>query len=274
MEEDEPALTNCLLHHADVLDPSPDCYLNSECYLNYPSPEEMAYPLNYELLRQQQQQDVTLQADMQKRPQVFTVQPFDGVDLICYHTPQKQWRIALPTAMLEHIVIWYHRVLNHCGMTRLYDSIATHLYHPQLKKIVEQVVPQCGVCRKYKLPGPGYGHVPPRIASGTPWYEVQVDLIGPWKVTVQGIEVEFSALTCIDPVTNLVEIIRVNNKSAAHVSQQFENSWLARYPKPVACIHDQGTEFTGYEFQMLLQRQGIKDRPTTVKNPQANAICE
>ena len=40
------------------------------------------------------------------------------------------------------------------------------------------------------------------------------------------------------------------------------------------CIHDNGGEFTGHEFQTLLQQQGISDKPTTVKNPQANAICE
>ena len=39
-------------------------------------------------------------------------------------------------------------------------------------------------------------------------------------------------------------------------------------------IHDPGTEFIGYHFQHMLQRNGIRARSTTVKNPQANAICE
>jgi hypothetical protein len=40
------------------------------------------------------------------------------------------------------------------------------------------------------------------------------------------------------------------------------------------CIHDNGGEFTGEHFQLRLQTNGIKDVPTTVKNPQANSICE
>jgi hypothetical protein len=40
------------------------------------------------------------------------------------------------------------------------------------------------------------------------------------------------------------------------------------------CIHDQGGEFIGQGFKHMLQRNGIDDVPTTVKNPQANAICE
>jgi transposase InsO family protein len=55
---------------------------------------------------------------------------------------------------------------------------------------------------------------------------------------------------------------------------QFENIWLSRYPRPQHCTHDQDTDFIGAEFQYMLMRSGIKDVPTTVRNPQANAICE
>jgi transposase InsO family protein len=40
------------------------------------------------------------------------------------------------------------------------------------------------------------------------------------------------------------------------------------------CVHDNGGEFLGHEFQQLLAQAGITSVPTTVKNPQANAICE
>jgi hypothetical protein len=81
-------------------------------------------------------------------------------------------------------------------------------------------------------------------------------------------------LTCIDPVSNLVEITRIQNKSAAHVGMIFENNWLARYPKPERCVHDNGGEFIGAEFQRILSLNGVHDVPTTIKNPQSNAICE
>ena len=54
----------------------------------------------------------------------------------------------------------------------------------------------------------------------------------------------------------------------------FENNWLARYPCPSCCIHDNGGEFTGAAFSHMLHANGIKDITTTVKNSQANAICE
>ena len=54
----------------------------------------------------------------------------------------------------------------------------------------------------------------------------------------------------------------------------FENNRLAQYPRPSRCIHDNGGEFTGAAFLHMLCANGIKDVTTTVKNPQANAICE
>ena len=49
---------------------------------------------------------------------------------------------------------------------------------------------------------------------------------------------------------------------------------MDRYPWPKICIHDNGGEFTGWEFQNLLRATSIKDVPTTSRNPQENAICE
>jgi hypothetical protein len=81
-------------------------------------------------------------------------------------------------------------------------------------------------------------------------------------------------LTCIDRITNLVELTRIDNKTAAHVAMKTENTWMARYPRPQRCVHDKGGEFMGYEFQRMLQQNGIQDVPTTSRNPQANAVCE
>ena len=85
-----------------------------------------------------------------------------------------------------------------------------------------------------------------------PWQEVAVDLVGPWVLNVQGQQVKFSALTIIDIVTNLTEIVRIENKTAAHIALLFENTWLARYPRPMQVIFDQGGEFIGIHFPMML----------------------
>ena len=72
----------------------------------------------------------------------------------------------------------------------------------------------------------------------------------------------------------LSEAIRIDNATSAHCALQFTNHWLARYPKPQRCVHDQGSEFIGLTFQHMLLQNDIQSVPTSVRNPQANAICE
>lgn len=198
-----------------------------------------------------------------------------NVNLICYiPEPNAPWKIFLPTEILDPAVRWYHLALSHIGQNRLYDTMSQHLYHPDLRRKTEDVVTHCDACQKQKQVGRGYGYTAPREAAAHPWRDVAVDLVGPWPLTIGGYEHKFMALTIIDMVTNLVELVRLENKTSAHVALQFENTWLSRYPKPLHCIHDQGGEFTGYAFQRLLQRMNIHSHPISVKNPQANSICE
>jgi hypothetical protein len=85
---------------------------------------------------------------------------------------------------------------------------------------------KCKDCQKYKLAGHGYGLLPERELQIAPWEEVAINLIGPWKVKVNGQQVEFNALTCIDTASNLVELIRIDNKTANHICEKFTQSWL------------------------------------------------
>ena len=50
-------------------------------------------------------------------------------------------------------------------------------------------------------------------------------------------------------------------------------TWFCRYPRCSEIIYDNGSEFK-LHFQSLCDTFGLKRKPTTVKNPQANAILE
>ena len=89
---------------------------------------------------------------------------------------------------------------------------------------------RCDLCQRLKNLGRGHGDLASREATLLPWRDVAVDLIGPWELTMGNEKVSFTALTIIDLVTNLVEIVRLDNRSAAHTAMHVENTWLARYP--------------------------------------------
>ena len=78
----------------------------------------------------------------------------------------------------------------------------------------------------------------------------------------------------IDPATGWFKIAPVTTKSADIVANIVEQTWLNRYPWPQEVILDRGTEFMAEFAQMITEDYGIKKKPITKQNPQANAIVE
>jgi hypothetical protein len=103
------------------------------------------------------------------------------------------------------------------------------------------------------------------------------------------------ALTMIDPVTNWFKVVAlslvrqlktmtVNSKESSIVEEIFDKTseriarlvnkaWLSRYPRCRYIIYNNCSEFK-LNFEYLCITYGIKRKPTTIKNPQANAIFE
>jgi transposase InsO family protein len=248
-----------------------------DCFVTLPATEGVDFELTYPRIAAAQERDAGLRLLRQKYPEKY-VQTLlaPGIQLTCFLKAHNDpLRIYLPEELLSNAIRWYHLALGHIGQNRLCDTMALNFHHPALRDRIDSIVSTCDSCQRNKQVNRGHGTTAGREAGTHPWREIAVDTIGPWTLKVAGITIPFYALTIIDIVTNLVELVRLDNtKTSAHVALMFDNTWLSRYPRPMTCIHDQGGEFTGYAFQQKLQQHQIKARPITAKNPQANAICE
>ena len=80
-------------------------------------------------------------------------------------------------------------------------------------------------------------------------------------------------MTFIDPATGWVEIEEISDKKSETMAILLDTVWFSRYPRPSRIIFDNGSEFKK-DFRDLFLNYGVKPRPTTVKNPQANGILE
>ncbi len=174
--------------------------------------------------------------------------------------------------MLQQTIRWFHKITGHPGSKRLHMQSSSRYYHHDLRRLIN--THKCDHCQRYKLDGKGYGHLPDRKISSMPFEECTVDLIGPWTIQVRDKPYECNALTMIDTVSNLVELVQINDKTSAHIAKKYAQVRLTQYPWPARCIHDNGGKFIGPAFQLLLEGCRIKNVPTTSKNPQFNAICE
>ena len=79
-----------------------------------------------------------------------------------------------------------------------------------------------------------------------------------------------------DPVTGWFGVKQYSNKKAKTIAKLVETTCLVRYPWPVEITYDWGGEFLGHECKSSLTEQeyGIKKKPDSSGNPQANVTME
>ena len=162
-------------------------------------------------------------------------------------------------------------------------------------------VKSCRSCQVNKRHSLRYGHVPPKLVITTPWKALCVDLVGPYTLKGKdGSSIDFMCLTMIDPATSWFKIVElptvrvtvpkggkgkkatclnctkdaeIFDKTSAQISNLVYKCWFSRYPCCCYMIYDNGSEFK-LHFRDLCKTYGIKCKPTSIKNPQGNAILE
>jgi len=192
-------------------------------------------------------------------------------ELIC-----KNAKIVLPSLLQKHVIDWYHTVLCHPGMNRTEETILQHLWWPKMREQITTFVKACPTCQKNKRKQKKYGHLPPKEAEALIWDKMCIDLIGPYKIRRKGQpDLICKCVTMIDPASGWFEIHQYDDKRAITVANIAEQEWFSRYPWPTLITFDRGNKFIGHEFKhMVTHDYGIKCKPITVRNPQANAIVE
>jgi hypothetical protein len=63
------------------------------------------------------------------------------------------------------------------------------------------------------------------------------------------------------------------DKSSATVGSLVNQCWFCQYPRCRNIVYDNGSEFK-LHFETLCDSYGLKCKPTSIKNPQPNAILE
>ncbi|KAG6611400.1 Pol Polyprotein [Phytophthora cinnamomi] len=194
----------------------------------------------------------------------YQLMPLLGCTLVAY-----QKRVIVPDSLRDDMIGWYHQNLGHPASERQFKTMRHTLYWPSMETTITKYIKKCITCKRAKVHGgkQDYGLLPPRtMKTVNPFDIVHVDLIGPYE--------GFYGITIIDQATRWLEVGVQPDKESLTSAESFDREWLCRYPRPLQVVHDKGSEFTGEEFQELLRSYGIKAKPITTKNPQANAICE
>lgn len=218
----------------------------------------------------------------------------DTVVLIRKNRPSDRPKLIIPDVLQDKILMWYHHYLQHPGTDRMEGTIGSVMYWHGMSAQIRRLCKYCPRCQKAKTRKRKYGHVPPKDAVITPWSTLHCDLIGPYTITAQdGTGIDFMCLTMIDAATGWFEIAELPNRTIQRkdkktgkitedviidrqsitVSNLLNKYWLSRYPRPKNLVCDNGSEFE-LHLKYLCEQYQIDRKPTTSKNPQANAILE
>jgi hypothetical protein len=184
-------------------------------------------------------------------------------------------KIASPPPLQQKTTDWHHETLCHPRTTRTEAAIRQHFDWKGLCTMVIATCKKCHLCQKAKLTNQKCGKLPAKLAEENPWDTLCVDLIGPCKIERKGKKhLKLWCLTMIDPATGCFEMEQISNKAAAEVADICETTWFTRCPLPQRITLDRGTEFMVEFAKMIKNDCGLKLKPITTGNPQANAIIE
>ncbi len=94
-------------------------------------------------------------------------------------------KIWVPAEMRMHLISWYHKNLQHAGVTQLLNMIETYFGYPGIRKDLEEFVRSCDTCQHYKITGKKqYCKIPltPALQDKAPWEVVHIDCTSPWDI--------------------------------------------------------------------------------------------
>jgi hypothetical protein len=165
-----------------------------------------------------------------------------------------------------------------------------------MRSTIQLITKSCRSCQVNKKQKLKYRHLPSKIIITIPWRALCVDLISPYTLKGKdGTVIDFMALTMINPTTSWFKVVElplihqlktvsvngtessiveeIFDRTFEHIARSVNKSWLSKYPRCCYIICNNGSEFK-LNFEYICITYGIKYEPTTVKNPQANAILE
>ena len=258
--------------------------------------EDTIYPITTQEIIDAQRSDPKLKK-LFKRPDKrsgITAVDIDNETILVKASKSSKIRFVIPDSLQENVLNWYHHYLQHPGRDRMEKTLSETMWWHGMSTQIKDLCRKCDRCQKGKKRKRSYAHVPPKEAVTRPWHTVCVDLIGNYEITSRdGTALEFACLTMIDPATGWFEIIElptrmitekdkktgkevtreIIDKTSATISYLFNKAWLSRYPRPKEVLCDNGSEFK-LHLKELCEQYSVKRKPTTSKNPAANAILE
>jgi hypothetical protein len=262
--------------------------------------QDEIYPLTTIEIAEAQRKDQELKAYYKKNAIMpkrdVCLQLVEDTKVLC-----KNGKLIIFASLQCRAVAWYHRYLQHPGHSHLEETMRSVMYWKGMHTTIQRYVKSCRSCQVNKRHSLNYGHIPPKFGIATPSRALCVDLVGPYTLKGKdGSSIDFMCLAMINPATSWFKIVElptvrvavskagkdkkatcldytkdaeIFDKTSAQISNLVYKCLFSRYPHCHYMIYNKRSEFK-LHFRALCKTYGIKRKPTSIKNPIANAILK
>jgi len=180
-------------------------------------------------------------------------------------------RLIVPEEEREKFLTTLHEDNGHIGLSRAYQACREVYFWPGMYADMAKWIRSCLRCQQKKIcRTKKYQGIHGRPET-TPWKRIHIDFVGPAETTPDGNKYILSA---IDYASKYGFAIPTATCSAKEAAEALEKEVFLKFGIPETIYSDQGTHFTGQEFEEFCRFYGVKHEMTTPYNQQANGICE
>ncbi|GFU95935.1 uncharacterized protein K02A2.6 [Trichonephila clavipes] len=221
-----------------------------------------ALPVTSKELRQETSKDIELGPllralregkDLQGREAQYTIE--DG----CIMYGQ---RVCIPRKFRKNVLEELHA--GHLGIVKMKAIARSFVYWKNIDNDIEEAAKNCVDCAIYKADPPKpkvhYWEYP-----SMPWERIHVDFAG--------LIFEHTYFLIVDAHSKWLEVYPMKVTTTKKTIECLRDSF-ARFGLPRVLVSDNGSQFTSYEFQRFMHKNGVRHKTSAPFKPSSNGQAE
>lgn len=171
-------------------------------------------------------------------------------------------RVIVPPKLRSRVLASLHE--GHLAVVNMKSLARSYVWWPGMDSQIEDLAKSCPGCQQtQRQPQPAPVH--PWEWPVTPWQRIHIDYAGPF--------LDHMFLIVVDAHSKWPEIFMVK-KATATKTVDLLRMLFARTGLPLQIVSDNGSQFTGEEFQCFLRSNGIRHITSAPHHPATNGLAE